>query len=52
MATAGQTWTTEEKNATTRALTASAPAPQILFYRPSAKLNEPMFVKLRLQYRR
>ena len=52
MATAGQTWTTEEKNATTRALTASAPAPQLLFYRPSAKLNEPMFVKLRLQYRR
>src|SRR6185369_7730230 len=52
MATAGQTWTTEEKNATTRALTASAPAPQLLFYRPSAKLSEPMFVKLRLQYRR
>jgi hypothetical protein len=52
MATAGQTWTTEEKNATTRALTASAPAPQLLFYRPSAKTTEPMFVKLRLQYRR
>lgn len=52
MATAGQTWTTEEKNATTRALTASAPAPQLLFYRPSAKPTEPMFVKLRLQYRR
>ena len=52
MATAGQTWTTEEKNATTRALTASAPAPQLLFYRPSVKASEPMFVKLRLQYRR
>ena len=52
MATAGQTWTTEEKNATTRALTASAPAPQLLFYRPSMKPTEAMFVKLRLQYRR
>ena len=52
MATAGQTWTKEEKDATTRALTASAPAPQLLFYRPSAKPTDPMFVKLRLQYRR
>jgi hypothetical protein len=52
MSTAGQTWTKEEKNATTRALTAGAPAPQLLFYRPSVKPNEPMFVKLRLQYRR
>lgn len=52
MSTIGQTWTKEEKDATTRALTASAPAPQILFYRPSVKPTEPMFVKLRLQYRR
>ncbi|HJP95590.1 MAG TPA: hypothetical protein VJ875_26820 [Pyrinomonadaceae bacterium] len=52
MSTSGQTWTREEKNATTRALTASAPAPQLLFYRPSVKPTEPMFVKLRLQYRR
>jgi hypothetical protein len=52
MSTVGQSWTKEEKDATTRALTASAPAPQLLFYRPSAKLTEPMFVKLRLQYRR
>src|SRR5689334_9818411 len=52
MSTTGQTWTKEEKDATTRALTASAPAPQLLFYRPSAKPNEPMYVKLRLQYRR
>ncbi|HYK19147.1 MAG TPA: hypothetical protein VEV42_00315 [Pyrinomonadaceae bacterium] len=52
MSTSGQTWTKEEKNGTTRALTASAPAPQLLFYRPSAKLTEPMFVKLKLQYRR
>lgn len=52
MSTTGQTWTKEEKDATTRALTASAPAPQLLFYRPSVKSTEPMFVKLRLQYRR
>ena len=52
MTTTGQTWTKEEKDAPTRALTASAPAPQLLFYRPSAKPTEPMFVKLRLQYRK
>jgi len=52
MSTVGQAWTREEKNANTRALTASAPAPQILFYRPSLKPTEPIFVKLKLQYRR
>jgi hypothetical protein len=52
MTTAGQTWTKEEKDARTRALTASAPAPQLLFYRPSVKPTEPLFVKLRLQYRK
>jgi hypothetical protein len=52
MSKTGQTWTKEEKNATTRALTASAPAPQLLFYRPSVKPTEPMYVKLRLQYRK
>lgn len=52
MTTTGQTWTKEEKDATTRALTANAPAPQLLFYRPSVKSTEPMYVKLRLQYRR
>jgi hypothetical protein len=52
MSTVGQTWTREEKDATTRALTPSAPAPQLVFYRPSAKPTEPMFVKLRLAYRR
>ena len=52
MSTAGQTWTKEEKNADTRALTASAPTPQLVFYRPGVKSTEPMFVKLRLQYRR
>jgi hypothetical protein len=52
MSTTGQAWTKAEKDATTRALTASAPTPQLLFYRPSLKSTEPMFVKLRLQYRR
>jgi hypothetical protein len=52
MTTAGQTWTKEEKDARTRALTASAPSPQLLFYRPSMKSTEPMFLKLRLQYRK
>jgi hypothetical protein len=47
----GQTWTRAEKDAAgTRALTASAPAPQMLFYRP--KSSEAMFVKLRLSYRK
>ena len=54
MESVGQTWTREEKDAgtNTRALTASAPAPQLLFYRPSLKSNDAMFVKLRLSYRR
>ena len=52
MATAGQSWTREEKDARTRALTANAPPPQLVFYRPSVKPTEPMFVKLRLSYQR
>ena len=52
METAGQTWTKEEKDARTRALTASAPPPQLVFYRPSVKPTEPMLVKLKLSYRR
>jgi hypothetical protein len=53
MEAVGQTWTREEKDAAgTRALAASAPAPQMLFYRPSLKSNDAMFVKLRLSYRR
>lgn len=52
MAMAGQSWTKEEKDARTRALTASAPPPQLVFYRPSVKPTEPMFVKLRLAYGR
>ena len=52
MTTAGQTWTKEEKDARTRALTSSAPPPQLVFYRPSVKPTEPMLVKLKLSYRR
>ena len=52
MTTQGQTWTKEEKDANTRALTANAPAPQLLFYRPSVKSTEPMLLKLKLNYRR
>jgi hypothetical protein len=52
MAMAGQPWSKEEKDARTRALTASAPPPQLVFYRPSVKPTEPMFVKLRLAYQR
>jgi hypothetical protein len=52
MSTTGQAWTKEEKDSNTRALTASAPAPQLVFYRPSITHTEPMFVKLRLQYRK
>jgi len=52
MTTAGQAWTKEEKNAHTRALTTSAPPPQLVFYRPSIKVTDPMFVKLRLAYGR
>lgn len=52
MTTTGQAWTKEEKEANTRALTAGAPTPQLLFYRPGVKPTEPIFVKLRLTYRR
>jgi len=55
MDTVGQTWTRVEKDAAgmnTRALTASAPAPQMLFYRPSLKPSDAMLVKLRLSYRK
>jgi hypothetical protein len=53
MESIGQAWTKDEKDAgaaNTRALTASSPAPQMLFYRPRS--NEAIFVKLRLSYRR
>lgn len=52
MTTVGQAWTKDEKEARTRALTTNAPAPQLVFYRPGAKSTEPMFVKLKLSYRK
>lgn len=52
MSSVGQTWTKEEKESRTRALTPNAPAPQLLFYRPSLKSTDSMFVKLRLSYKR
>lgn len=52
MTTVGQTWTKDEKEARTRALTPSAPAPQLVFYRPGMKSTDPMFVKLKLSYRK
>ena len=52
MPTSGQAWTKVEKEARTRALMASAPAPQLVFYRAGAKSMDPMFVKLKLSYRR
>ncbi|HSD47977.1 MAG TPA: hypothetical protein VLB87_15220 [Pyrinomonadaceae bacterium] len=52
MPTDGQAWTKVEKEARTRALMPGAPAPQLIFYRPGAKPTEPMFVKLKLSYRR
>jgi hypothetical protein len=50
----GQAWTKEERDAgsNTRALTAEGPAPQLLFYRAASKPTEPLFVKLKLSYRR
>ncbi|HET6972690.1 MAG TPA: hypothetical protein VFH96_01625, partial [Pyrinomonadaceae bacterium] len=45
MSTAGQAWTKEEKDARTRALTASAPAPQLVFYRPGIKTTDSLLVK-------
>jgi hypothetical protein len=52
LSTTGQTWTREEKDARTRALTAAAPPPQLVFYRPSLKPTDPMYVTLKLNYRK
>jgi len=51
---ATQAWTKEEKEAADGAhlLTANAPRPQTLFYRPQAKSSEPLLVKVELKYRR
>jgi hypothetical protein len=52
---AGKLWTKEEKEAgasPARLLNASAPNPQTLYYRPGAKPDEPLLIKVQLQYRR
>lgn len=52
---AGKVWTKEEKDAGAngaRLLNASAPGPQTLYYRPGAKSDEPLLIKVQLQYRR
>lgn len=49
---AGQAWTREERDAAgTRSMTASSPAPQLVFYRAAAKATQPLFVKMQLWYR-
>lgn len=52
---AGKVWTKEEKEAGAsgaRLLNASAPGPQTLYYRPGLKSDEPLLIKVQLQYRR
>lgn len=51
---AGKVWTKEEKEAGAgagRLLKASAPGPQTLYYRPGVKSDEPLLIKVQLQYR-
>ena len=55
---AGKAWTKEEKEASHKTgssspvvLNAHAPAPQLVYYRPNAKVSEPMLVKVQLRYR-
>jgi hypothetical protein len=52
---AGKPWTKEEREAGASAahlLKASAPSPQTLYYRPGVKPDEPLLIKVQLQYRR
>lgn len=52
---AGKVWTKEEKDAGAsgaRLLRASAPGPQTLYYRPGVRPDEPLLIKVQLQYRR
>jgi hypothetical protein len=52
---AGKVWTKEEKEAGAsagRILKAAAPTPQTLYYRPGVKSDEPLLIKVQLQYRR
>lgn len=50
---AGASWTKEEKQAAlggSVVLNAHAPAPQVVYYRPRAKVSEPIMVKVQLRY--
>lgn len=50
---AGRSWTKEEKLAAaggSAVLDAKAPAPQVVYYRPQAKVSEPIMVKVQLHY--
>jgi hypothetical protein len=51
---AGKPWTREEKQAATgngsAVLNAHAPSPQVVYYRPQAKVTEPIMVKVQLRY--
>jgi hypothetical protein len=52
---AGKLWTKDEKEAAMnggRLLKAAAPNPQTLYYRPGVKSDEPLLIKVQLQYRR
>lgn len=51
---AGKAWTKAEKEAGASAasvLNAHAPSPQVVYYRPNAKADEPMLVRVQLRYR-
>lgn len=50
---AGKSWTKEEKQAASGGaslLNANAPSPQVVYYRPQAKVTEPIMVKVQLRY--
>jgi len=50
----GKTWTKEEKSAgadPAKVLKRDGPPPQTIYYRPTAKSNEPMLVNVNLHYR-
>jgi hypothetical protein len=52
---AGKFWTREEKEAAMsggRPLKATAPNPQVLYYSPNVKSDEPLLIKVQLQYQR
>lgn len=51
----GTAWTKQEKDAGadgTRAMTAAAPAPQTVFYRPGVGSKDPVLITVQLQYSR